>query len=256
MDHTDCEQTQTIETGFLDRTVTIDQVTYAYQVYVPREYTPQQSWPVILFLHGAGERGDDGLFQTEVGIGSAIRRHRDRFPCIVVMPQCRLEVGWSGDMERQALQALDQTMETFNCDPQRVCLTGLSMGGHGTWYMAARHPGKFAAIVPICGWIYMPRDDMPPELKDRWLTQNPFARQPDPFAAAAEQIGITPVWIFHGDADQAVSVDESRRMFEALRSAGGDVRYSEYMDIGHNSWDNAYAEKGLMPWLLTQKTQS
>src|SRR5919204_179406 len=151
------------ETGFLDRTVTVNGVRYRYQVYVPVDYTPQQTHPVLLFLHGAGERGDDGLLQTQVGLGAAIRQARARFPFLVVFPQARRETWWVGDMAAQALQALEQTITEFHGDPQRLYLSGVSMGGYGTWYVAARAGGRFAAIVPVCGWVTLPRADLPAE---------------------------------------------------------------------------------------------
>src|SRR5919198_2771387 len=164
------------DTGFLNRTVTVGATTYRYQVYVPSDYTPKKRWPVILFLHGIGERGDDGLRQTEVGIGRAIRLYAERFPSIVVFPQCRRDAAWPGEMEVQALKALDQTVKEFRGDPQRLYLTGLSMGGYGAWAFAALHPGKFAAIVPICGGI-LPRPGLPlsPEVAA-------IVRSPDPYA--------------------------------------------------------------------------
>src|SRR6185503_5039243 len=137
------------ETGFLNRTVKVGAETYPYQVYVPANWTKAKKWPVILFLHGAGERGNDGLIQTEIGIGTAIRRHPERIPAIVVMPQCAKNRWWSeAEMQAQALKALDRTIKEFNGDTTRVYLTGLSMGGHGSWVMASSNPGKFAAIAP------------------------------------------------------------------------------------------------------------
>jgi predicted peptidase len=233
------------ETGFLDRTVKIGAENYRYQVYVPRDWNKGRKWPVILFLHGAGERGDDGLVQTEVGIGAAIRRQVDRFPAIVVMPQCRKGQWWTQDaMQEQALKAFEQSVKEFNGDPARFYLTGLSMGGYGTWSIASKHTGKFAALVPICGGIRPPpRVNIP----DSDKASDPNV---DPYAEAARKIGKTPVWIFHGGADPVVPPDESRKMNEALKAAGGDVKYTEYENVGHNSWDKAYAEPELMKWML------
>jgi predicted peptidase len=117
------------ETGFLDRSVTVDGVTYRYQVYLPVDYTPKKSWPVALFLHGSGERGDDGSKQSQVGIGSAIRMDRQRFPMIVVMPQARPNTRWNGAMGEQAMQALEQSIKEFHGDRQRIYLTGLGRAG-------------------------------------------------------------------------------------------------------------------------------
>jgi len=236
------------ETGFLNRTATVGKNTYRYQVYVPADWSKKKKWPVILFLHGAGERGDDGLVQTEVGIGTVIRRHVERFPCIVVLPQCRKDVWWLGtEMEAQALKALDQSIKEFNGDPQRLYLTGLSMGGYGTWGIAAKYPHKFAALVPVCGGVR-------PPIGIRNPVNSPGEdSSSDPYAATAQKIGRTPVWIFHGGSDRVVPVAESRKMAEALKAAGGNVKYNEYEGVGHNSWDKAYAEADLMPWLLAQR---
>ena len=233
------------ETGFLNRMAKVGGETYRYQVYVPANWNKKQKWPVILFLHGAGERGDDGMVQTEVGIGGAIRRYVERFPAIIVMPQCRKTRWWTEDeMQAQAMAAFDQSAREFNGDNTRFYLTGLSMGGYGTWGLAAKYPGKFAALVPICGGIRPP---------SRAATANSPQPSGDLYAEAANKIGAIPVWIFHGGADTVVPTDESRKMNEAIKAAGGNVKYTEYENVGHNSWDKAYAEKELMPWLLSQK---
>jgi len=128
------------ETGFLDRTVSVGGETYRYQVYVPRDLSSKKKWPIILFLHGVGERGDDGLQQTDIGIGHAIRAGASRFPFIVVMPQCRKDKRWiHAEMQRQAFAALEQAIREFHGDRERTYLTGLSMGGYGTWDMTARY---------------------------------------------------------------------------------------------------------------------
>jgi predicted peptidase len=136
---------QSRETGFLNRAVEIRGTTSRYQVYVPQTYDPARRWPVILVLHGAGERGSDGLVQTEVGLGSAIRRFVDRYPAIVVFPQTPTGERWTGVAGDVAMAALDRTIGEFSIDERRVYLTGLSMGGNGSWYLAWRHPERWAA---------------------------------------------------------------------------------------------------------------
>src|SRR5271157_129899 len=231
------------ETGFLDRTLSVRGVTYKYQVFVPDNWSPNQKWPIILFLHGAGERGTDGIIQTQVGIATAIRNDRSRIPAIVVMPQCLKEQSWNKpDMEEVALAALAAATKEFKGDPKRTYLTGLSMGGYGTWALAAAYPNKFAAVVPICGGILLPDDARKQADTDRI-----------PYLEAAKKIGTKlPIWVFHGDADPAVPVSESRHMVEALKADGADVRYTEYPGVGHISWDKAYAEPELMTWLLSK----
>lgn len=230
------------ETGFLDRTVEVGGVKYRYQVYVPSDWTGSKRWPVVLFLHGAGERGDDGLLQTQVGLATAVRLDSRRFPAVVVMPQCRRNSWWTEPaMEAQALKALEKSLKEFKGDPDRVYLTGLSMGGYGTWGLASKYPGRFAALAPICGGVRAPRRG----------TETP--QEADPYSPVAASVGKTPVWIFHGGADKTVPVTESRNMNEALKAAGGNVKYTEYEGVGHNSWDKAYMEPEFMPWLLAQR---
>ncbi len=228
------------ETGFLNRAVKVNGTLYRYQVYLPADWTKSKTWPVILFLHGAGERGDDGLAQTQVGIGGAIRFHPERFPAVIVMPQCRKDVWWTDPaMEAQALAALAKSMKEFHGDLKRTYLTGISMGGYGSFAFASRHAEKFAAVAPVCGGVVMPG----------------AKAEGDPYTDVAHKIGKTPVWIFHGGDDPVVPVTESQKMEAALKAAGGSVRYTEYPGIKHNSWDKAYAEAELAKWLFEQRLQ-
>jgi predicted peptidase len=238
------------ETGFLDRTISVQGTTYKYQVFVPDDWSPGQKWPIILFLHGAGERGSDGLLETAVGLPQAVRLDRSRFKTIVVMPQCLKESWWpTPQMEEMALAALSAATKEFKGDPKRTYLTGLSMGGYGSWDIAAKYPGKFAAVVPICGGIVMPA-----HLKETRpdLAANSYPDDPKSYAEVAKKLGKTPVWIFHGGSDDTVPPEGSRKLNDALKAAGGDVRYTEYPGVGHNSWDRAYAEPDFMPWLLSK----
>jgi predicted peptidase len=236
------------DTGFLDRTIKVGTASYRYQVYVPADWSKKKKWPVILFLHGAGERGGDGLIQTEVGIGTAIRRHAERVPAIVVFPQCLKDRWWpEPEMQAQALKALDESIKEFNGDTERVYLTGISMGGYGTWAIAANNPSRFAALAPVCGGVRTPPRVAIPQ-------GTPAASDTsDPYQAVAQKVGGTPVWVFHGGADTVVPVSESQKMVDALKAAGGKVRYSEYEGVGHNSWDKAYGEPEFFTWLLSQK---
>jgi predicted peptidase len=238
------------ETGFLDRTLSLHGIGYKYQVFVPENWTAKQKWPIILFLHGAGERGDDGLLQTIAGLPQAIRMNRSRFPAVVVMPQCLRESWWPApQMEEVALAALSAASAEFRGDPKRTYLTGLSMGGYGSWDLASRYPGKFAAVIPICGGI-TPPDRLVKVHPD--LAKTGYPDNPGSYAEVAHKIGKTPVWIFHGAEDVTVPPDYSRKMNRALKAAGGDVRYTEYPGVGHDSWDKAYAEPELMSWLLSK----
>jgi predicted peptidase len=197
----------------------------AYVVYVPRGYTPEQAWPLVVSLHGMGERGDDGWLQTEVGIGRAIRRNADRFPCLVVMPQCSDEVYWdkaTADIDT----ALADTRSDYNVDPACIYLTGLSMGGFGAWIYGVLHVDTFAALIPICGG------------------GNP---------ADAPKLAQIPIWVFHGADDDKVPVQKSREMVAAIQKAGGNIKYTEFRGVDHNSWDPAYDDPATMKWLLKQR---
>ena len=221
-------QAAPVATGFLDKTVTVAGTARPYVVYVPRNFTPDRKWPVVLFLHGSGERGTDGLKQSQVGIGTAVRLFPERYPAIVVMPQCLPDARWSGDQATYALQALDETVREYNGDPDRLYLTGLSMGGSGSWTLATQEPERFAAVVSICG-----RGDIP---------------------TITSKLKDTPVWIFVGDQDRPETVQFSRDVVAALKTAGSTrVKYTEYPGVPHNSWDKAYAEKDLADWLFAQK---
>lgn len=236
-----------METGFLDRWMDVEGASYRYQVYVPAAYPSDGEWPLILFLHGHGERGHDGLIQTEVGLGSAVRRHADRFPALVVFPQLPPApddslTTWQGLGERIAVTALERTLDEFDADRERVYLTGMSVGGHGAWSLARAQPDRFAALVVVCGWV---------DAHGGW--PGVFdAATPDPYARLAERLRDVPVWLFHGEADPAVPVEESRRMHAALEAAGADVRYTELPGTGHNAWDPAYHSQALAEWLLGQ----
>jgi predicted peptidase len=236
---------QGVETGFLDRTATVAGRAYRYQVYVPAEYATRTDWPVILFLHGAGERGSDGMLQTTVGLAPAIRLNPARYPAIVVFPQVPTDSAWSGGAADAALVALRQTMAQYKTDADRVYLTGLSMGGRGSWYVAYRNPTLFAAVAPICGWIN---------------TNTRFAATPvvpvdsgAPFAAMARQLKTVPTWIFHGEMDRVVPVSGSREPFAAMQAAQANVRYTEFLGVDHNSWDATYASKEFVDWLFAQR---
>ena len=241
------------QTGFLDRTIAVQGKTYRYEVFVPANWNKQQKWPVILFLHGYGERGENGLRETDIGLPHSIRKSKKLSPFVIIMPQCLDgdHVFTDQDMEAVALAEFQQSMKEFHGDPERVYLTGLSMGGYATWNIAARHPGIFAAYVPVCGGVQPNKDH--PTVKAS-LFGDPAI--PDPYAEIARRIGKTPVWIFHGDADPTVPVEESRKMAAALRAAGGNVKYTEYPGVAHDSWVKAYDEPELFPWLLQQELRS
>ena len=238
------------DTGFLDRSIVLQGTAYKYQVFVPETWTPHQKWPIILFLHGAGERGNDGMQQTDIGIGSEIRSDRARIPAIVVMPQCRKNLWWSQPpMDDLAMATLDAASKEFHDDPDRTYVTGLSMGGYGTWHLAEKYPHKFAALVVICGGIRPPAATLKahPELA-KWFPVD----EPKSYSDAAAKIGKIPVWIFHGADDDIVPVTESRRMYAAMKEIGAETHYTEFPGIKHVSWDKAYDDEKLFTWLFSK----
>lgn len=238
------------ETGFLNRSVRIDNTDYRYQVYVPQEFHQARSWPVILALHGGGQYGRDGISQTDLGLARAVRRHPDRFPAIIVFPQIPPDgtPGFQGLGERIALAELDASVAEFKGDRTRIYLTGLSMGGNGAWSLAYRHADRFAALVVACGFV------------GEFTGRQSGVRYPalvsasvdDPYAAIAQRISHLPIWIFHGDADPTVPVDVSRHMAAALKAVNADVQYTELPGIGHDAWDPAYEREDLFIWLFKQ----
>lgn len=229
------------ETGFLNRSLIFHGVLYHFQIYVPENYAhrDRRRWPIILFLHGRGERGSEGMWQTQVGLPQAVRDHPERWPFLIVMPQCPQGHYWTDpDMMGMALSALDQESQEFHADSARTYLTGLSLGGYGAWEIARRNPKRFAAIAIAAGgifWSYAP---------ERWRQS---ATLPAEYARA---IGHTPVWLFHGSQDPIVSPRESELMYSAFKANGGDVRLWVYLGLHHDCWTRAYNEPELPRWLL------
>jgi predicted peptidase len=216
---------------FERREVTVQGIRTIYRVFVPPDGAGPS--PVILFLHGAGESGTDGLAPTTVGLGPALERNPERIPALCVFPQASRGYGWRGFNLAAAVAALDAVERDFEVDRDRISVTGISMGGYGTWLLALLSPERFSAIVPVCGGL----DSMARMTHDE----------------AAATLAALPQWIFHGDADNIIPVEESRAMVDALRAANANFRYTEYAGVRHNSWDPAYAEPELFPWLLSQR---
>ncbi|MEA2326136.1 MAG: hypothetical protein QOE68_1095 [Thermoanaerobaculia bacterium] len=234
------------ETGFLIRSVTVRGTAYPYTVYVPRAFDASKNWPVILFLHGSGERGTDGLKSTQIGVAAAIRANPDRVPAIAVFPQAPADSRWLGDPADAAMAAMEQSIVEFHGDRSRLYLTGLSMGGYGTWHLALAHPDTFAALVIVCGGL------LPHEMTTA-VQQSPLTMgKGDPYAFTAHALRHLPIRMFHGDADSVIPVSESRRMAEALKSEVADATLVEFAGAGHNSWDRAYGNAELWRWLFRQ----
>ncbi|MGO8931406.1 MAG: prolyl oligopeptidase family serine peptidase [Limisphaerales bacterium] len=193
-----------------------------YLLFLPQGYEQSNKrWPLMLFLHGSGESGTN-LAKVKTHGPPKIVETKPDFPFILVSPQSP-RGGWNND----TLNALlDSVIRTYRVDKHRVYLTGLSMGGFGTWSLAAAHPEKFAAIVPICGG----------------------GNQAD-----AKKLATLPIWVFHGAKDPTVPVQRSREMVEAIKAAGGNVKYTEYPEAGHDSWTETYDNPALYEWLLAQE---
>jgi predicted peptidase len=198
-------------------------VTLDYLIYVPKDYESKPSWPLLLFLHGAGERGSDLAKVKTHGPPKLIDAGKD-FPMIVVSPQCPKDRWWT--TEQFTLAALlDEVESRYHVDRDRVYLTGLSMGGFGTWSLAAYMPDHFAAIIPICGGGE---------------------------TMATRRLTKMPTWVFHGAKDGVVPLKRSEDMVAALKQAGGDVKLTVYPDAGHDSWTATYDNPEVFEWLLSQ----
>jgi predicted peptidase len=221
---------------------------FPYRLLLPKDYDPTaaastRKWPLILFLHGAGERGNENRRQLKYFPTDMVSAaNRESYRTFILAPQCPRDRAWSArnlrellgrtsrkqpvDEGKAVLQMLDKLMKELPIDPDRVYLTGLSMGGFGSWHLAALHPERWAAVVPICGGG-------------------------DP--ATAGRIKKIPIWVFHGGKDRVVPPKLSRVMVEALKKAGGKPRYTEFPEAGHNSWNPGYRHPEFLPWLFKQR---
>jgi predicted peptidase len=209
-------------TGLFDRTVEVAGEVRRYLLYRPiGEVRPS---PAILFLHGMGESGTDGLFQAFHGLWPAIVRNRAAWPFVCILPQKkRADMEWFD--EKPMLDAiLKRTDAEVAIDPHRRYLTGLSQGGRGTIRLAKRLTWQFAAIAPICGWADV--------------------------ETASKELMDVPVWLFHGERDRVVPPTGSISIFDALKEANPEAKLTLYSDLEHNSWDRAYREAGLAEWFL------
>jgi predicted peptidase len=204
-----------------------------YLLFLPQGYKEDKTkqWPLMLFLHGAGERGSDLAKVTVHGPPKIVKERAD-FPFILVSPQCPAGETWS---DETLLGLLDEVIKKHRVDKSRVYLTGLSMGGYGTWSLGLRHPERFAAIAPICGG-----GDILPVLL--------------PLPGMESILKRLPVWVFHGGKDPLVPVAESERMVNALKRIGNEtVKLTVYPEAGHDSWTETYNNQELYDWFLQHK---
>ncbi len=207
----------------------VKNISLKYLLYTPEDYgkDPQKKWPLMLFLHGSGESGDDLQKVKTHGPPKLIAQGKS-FPFIIVSPQCPdARAGW----DPEALNGLlDDVIAHYSVDEDHVYLTGLSMGGYGTWALASESPHRFAAIAPICGGGSNPR-------------------------RVARRLRSMPIWIFHGGKDPTVPIKEAQDMVDALKAVGSDVKFTVYPDAGHDSWTVTYDNPDLYTWFLEHKRQ-
>jgi len=213
-----------------------------YRLLKPMDYDSQEKYPLVVFFHGAGERGDDNHRQLVHGMNEfASDQMMEKYPCFVAAPQCPqgvqwVDTPWTADKHsmpdqptapmRLSVELLPVLDKEFSIDPRRIYVMGLSMGGFGAWDAVQRHPNRFAAVVSVCGGGDLAR---------------------------AADIAHIPVWLFHGDSDGVVKTKRSRDMIDALKRAGGSPRYTEYPNTGHDSWSATYSNPEMYDWLFSQR---
>lgn len=199
---------------------------YSYQQFIPRQLpgSKDRLWPLMIFLHGSGERGAD-IARVKVHGPPKIADRDPDFPFILISPLLPADQDW--DIAKLGA-ILDRALATLPADPSRVYLTGLSRGGHASWRWAALEPQRFAAVAPVAGWG-------------------------DPSTAC--KLKDKPVWAFHGDRDDVVMPEGSFLMARAIRACGGRPRLTIYPDLGHNAWDPAYDDPALYLWLLSHRLE-
>lgn len=218
--------------------------TLNYRFLAPVAAKAGEKYPLVIFLHGAGERGEDNTAQLIHGVKRfAQDDYLKQYPCYVIAPQCPENKIWASTHwsaveaafkeepsapAKLLMELVDSSEGTLAIDPHSEYLTGLSMGGYGTWDMAQRQPHRFAAIAPICGGADCKR---------------------------MESIKHLPIWVFHGAKDGAVKVERSREAIAALKAAGANPQYTEYPEVGHDSWVPAYADPKLYEWMFAQKNE-
>lgn len=209
-----------------------DGATIPYLLYTPDAYEADTArlWPFILFLHGSGERGQDVELVRLHGVPRTIDKRPD-FPAIVLSPQCPLDERWS-QQANKLLTLLNTVLKGLRVDHSRVYLTGLSMGGEGSWHFGSLHPERFAAVLPICG-------RMPP--------------QTEGFPEKACALKDVPVWVFHGAKDDRAPVDHSKTLAKVLEDCGGNVQLTVFPDGDHFIWDHVYEDEATWNWLFGQR---
>lgn len=209
--------------------------THKYSLFLPQGYHSRKKWPVVLFLHGAGERGKDGVRPTRVGLGAALQAHPERYPFIAVFPQAEDEEkryleSWLADGAdgQRAMRILDSVIKEYSVDSEKQILTGWSMGGYGAWSLAAADPSRWLSVVPLCGGG-----------KPEW----------------AENLKEVPVWAFHGERDSVVLPASTEAMAAAFKGLDSQFSYTRIENAAHDIWRNTYGNSALMEWMLDPQTE-
>jgi predicted peptidase len=212
--------------------------TLLYRLFIPPAYETGRKYPLVLWLHGGAGRGNDNLKQITGGNASGSHvwttpENQSKHTCFVVAPQCPEGDQWASYDDAKPSRQLELVFELLNrlekefrIDPERIYVTGQSMGGFGTWSLISQRAQRFAAAIPLCGG----GDE-----------------------SKASALVDIPIWVFHGEKDAAVSVERSRSMVAAIKKAGGNPRYTEYKDKGHAIWDDAFSEGELLSWAFEQR---
>lgn len=222
--------------------VSLDKKSLNYRIHTPKDMETKTQYPLVLLLHGAGERGHDNKKQLVHAATDLLAYSKNlKTPAIIITPQCPSGQQWVntpwGDLKhskpaepstpmRLVIELLNQSIKTLPVDKTRVYVTGLSMGGYGTWDIIQRHPEIFAAAMPVCGG------------GDTTL---------------AVKLTEIPIWAFHGGQDKVVPTERSREMIAAIKKSGGKPNYTEYKGVGHNSWSKTYSNQEVLKWLFSQK---
>ncbi|MFQ3598131.1 MAG: prolyl oligopeptidase family serine peptidase [Chloroherpetonaceae bacterium] len=212
-----------------------------YRFFTPAVTSSQKTYPLVLYLHGAGERGNDASNLVLKNGAWEFAKRQTQYPCYVLVPQCPKEMKWSpyqkelgyyrlsdtaSLIQELLIELLNDVQRRYLVDTSRVYVVGISMGGFGTWELVMRNPSRFAAAVPICG--------------GGDVTQ-------------VRRIQHLPIWVFHGTDDQVIPVHWSRTLVDSLKALGSPVQYTEFPNVGHNAWSPAFANEALYEWLFSQK---
>jgi len=203
----------------------VKKISLNYLLYLPENYDQNKNYPLIVFLHGAGERGDNLELVKKHGIPKIVETEQN-FQFIVVSPQCPKNSWWAMFSE-ELFELLKNIEDDYSIDKNRIYLTGLSMGGFGTWDMAVKYPNKFAAIAPICGGL---------EDTDE-----------------VRKLVHIPIWVFHGAKDAVVPIKASEELVDVLKECGGNVQFTIYPELEHDSWTETYNNPKLCEWFLKQE---